>query len=276
MKFLSVLASISHLLLSPQSFIAMAAFYFRSGVRKRKESHSAGVAAEGSSMPSKELHDPNLRIPSEQLFALVTARALSTWFRRGQIIFTQGTRTNALFAVKQGLVKLTVTAEDGKEVILDVVGSGDFVGEDVLISPGITRHYNAVCITATEVLKADSKRLSEDLKANADIAQMFFVYLLKKTRGVQEHLANCLLNPGTKRLLRTLIENQERLGRSEQLSQQTLGEMIGMTRQYVNVLLRGLRGDEAHRGQNTGVPTLESPMVYKNGVRHQQTRNFDE
>jgi CRP/FNR family cyclic AMP-dependent transcriptional regulator len=247
----------------------MVALHVRPDVRKRMESNGPGVAAERPSIPSKELHDPNLRTPSKPLFALVTARASSTSFRKGQIIFTQGTRANALFAVKEGLVKLTVTAEDGKEVILDVVGPGDFVCEDVLISPGITRHYNAVCITATKVLKADSKSLSQDLKANADIAQMFLVYLLKKTRGVQENLANCLLNPGTKRLMRTLIANQERLGRPEQLSQQTLGEMIGMTRQYVNFLLRGLRGDKANRRRVTGLPMLGSPMGYKNGGRHQ-------
>jgi CRP-like cAMP-binding protein len=275
MKFISALVSIFQVPISTKFLIAMVAPHFRPDVRKLKGSNNPGVAAARLSIPSKELHDLNLRIPSQALFALVTARASSTWFRKGQIIFTQGTRANALFAVKQGLVKLTVTAEDGKEVILDVVGSGDFVGEDVLISPGITRHYNAVCITATEVLKADSKRLSQDLKANADIAQMFLVYLLKKTRGVQENLANCLLNPGTKRLMRTLIANQERLGRPGQLSQQTLGEMIGMTRQYVNFLLRGLRADKANRRHITGVPTLGSPMGYNNGGRQQQARNFN-
>jgi hypothetical protein len=75
--------------------------------------------------------------------------------------------------------------------------------------------------------------------------------------------------------MRTLIENQERLGRQEQLSQQTLGEMIGMTRQYVNFLLRGLRGDKANRQHVTRVPTLGSPMGHKNGIRHQQARNLD-
>ena len=45
------------------------------------------------------------------------------------------------------------------------------------------------------------------------------------------------------RLTHTLlaIANEERLGRLPKMSQQTLAEMIGMTRQYVNVLLKEFR-----------------------------------
>ena len=53
--------------------------------------------------------------------------------------FAQPTPGNALVAVTQGFVKLSVTAE-----IVDVFGCDDFIGDDTLISPGVTRHYIAI------------------------------------------------------------------------------------------------------------------------------------
>jgi hypothetical protein len=120
-------------------------------------------------------------------------------------------------------VKLAATAEGGKEMIIDVIVEGDFFGEDVLISPEISRHYNAICITDAEVLKVDAQQLSKNLKTNAETAHMFIAYLLKRNRALQEHLANCLLNAGPQCLMCTLKANEERLRQSGKLSQTNSG-----------------------------------------------------
>ena len=57
--------------------------------------------------------------------------------RKNAVTFAQPTPGNALVAVTQGFVKLSVTAE-----IVDVFGCGDFIADDTLISPGVTRHYH--------------------------------------------------------------------------------------------------------------------------------------
>jgi len=67
-------------------------------------------------------------------------------------------------------------------------------GEDAFISPELSRHYNAICITDAEVLKVDAQQPSKNLKTKAETAHMFIAYLLKRNRAPQEHLANCLLD----------------------------------------------------------------------------------
>jgi len=221
----------------------------------QKTSQTRRLAVEPTSSSSKEVRGADLRLPAPELFAAVAALGTRERFRKGQVIFTEGAVATELFAVKQGLVKLAVTREDGKEVILDIIADHDFFGEEALICPGVARHYNVISITDAQITKIDSKQIRQKLRENTDMAEMFLLYALKRTKAVQEHLANCLLNPGTKRLAYTLMANEDRLGQPEKLDQQTLGEMIGMTRQYVNFLLRELRRSNAHR-QETGSTSL--------------------
>jgi CRP/FNR family transcriptional regulator, cyclic AMP receptor protein len=219
-----------------------------------------------SSSP-KELAGANLPLPSRELFAFAASLASRECFRKGQIIFIEGAVANEVFVLMQGLVKLTVTREDGKELVLDVIGSGDFFGEEALICRAMARHYNVVCISDAEITKIDSKQISRALRENSEMTHMFLVYALKRTKAIQEHLANCLLNSGAERLVRTLLANEGRLGEPEKLSQQTLGEMIGMTRQYVNFLLRDLRRSNA-RKQNNGAPSLLESTEQHSSTRH--------
>ena len=226
------------------------------GSQRNSYTHAASVfpsrSGEGSGFA-------NFRLPSRELFTSVAALGIRERFRKGQVIFIEGSAASELFAVTQGLVKLAVTREDGKELVLDVIGDNDFFGEEALICPGVARHYNVISITDSEIARIDSKQISRKLRDSADMAHMFLVYALKRVKAIQEHLANCLLNPGTKRLACTLIANEERLGNPKKLSQQTLAEMIGVTRQYVNFLLRDLRRSNAHR-ENSVLPSRPQPV----------------
>jgi CRP-like cAMP-binding protein len=161
--------------------------------------------------------------------------------------------------------------EEGREVIIDVRRPGDFFGEEALISHSVGRPYSAVCLAGTEAAKIDCKQLIKIFKTREDISSAFLIYLLKRNRDLQEHLANCLLYPGAKRLTHTLltIMNEERLGRLPKMSQQTLAEMIGMTRQYVNVLLKEFRRSNSCQSD---MNSFMFPSPTEIAVKNQQSR----
>jgi CRP/FNR family cyclic AMP-dependent transcriptional regulator len=47
--------------------------------------------------------------------------------RKKQILFSQGSPANAVFYIEKGKVKLTVLSERGKEAVVAILGSGDFL-----------------------------------------------------------------------------------------------------------------------------------------------------
>jgi CRP/FNR family transcriptional regulator, cyclic AMP receptor protein len=210
-------------------------------------------------------------LPSRDVFAFIAAHGSIIRLRKGQVVFLQGSSGNAMFCIHQGVVKLSVSSEEGREVIVDVRVAGDCFGEETLISHGVGRPYSAVCLAGTEAVKIESKQLMKILKTREDVSSAFLVYLLERNRDLQAHLANCLLYPGAKRLMHTLltIMNEEGLGRLPKMSQQTLAEMIGMTRQYVNVLLKEFRRSNSCQSD---MNSLMFPSPTAIAVKNQQSR----
>jgi CRP/FNR family transcriptional regulator, cyclic AMP receptor protein len=210
-------------------------------------------------------------LQGRDVFAFIAAHGSIGRLRKGQVVFLQGSCGNAMFCVSHGVVKLSVGSEEGREVIIDVRRPGDFFGEEALISHSACRPYSAVCLAGTELAKIDCKQLMKILKTREDFSSAFLIYLLKRNRDLQEHLANCLLYPGAKRLMHTLltIMNEERLGRLPKMSQQTLAEMIGMTRQYVNVLLKEFRQSNSCQHD---MNSLMFPSPTAIAVKNQQLR----
>jgi CRP/FNR family transcriptional regulator len=125
-------------------------------------------------------------------------------FRKGEIIFKEGTAPMGLYWINKGKVKLSITGEDGKEQIIRLANEGDLMGYRALLSGGLY-HATAVPLegcelsfitkeTFLEVLKKDSalsfemmKLLSDDLKN----AETQITHLAQKP--VRERLAEAVL-----------------------------------------------------------------------------------
>lgn len=83
----------------------------------------------------------------EELKALAQ-RALRKVHERGESVFLQGDRADAMFLLKAGRVKLSKTTDEGGEVTLDIRKAGDFLGENML-SEEVEYPVSAWCIERT-------------------------------------------------------------------------------------------------------------------------------
>lgn len=83
----------------------------------------------------------------EELTALAR-RATRKMHERGETVFMQGDRADAMFLIKAGRVKLSKTLEDGVEITLDIRKEGDFLGENIL-SEEIDYPVTAQCMEKT-------------------------------------------------------------------------------------------------------------------------------
>ena len=72
-------------------------------------------------------------------------------FAKGAIIVTEGDPGDALFVVRTGEVKVVLIGDDGREIILDVLGIGDHFGELSLID-GRPRSAHVVATQPSSLL----------------------------------------------------------------------------------------------------------------------------
>lgn len=154
--------------------------------------------------------------------------------------FSEGERSDSLFYIEKGTVKLPVTSRQGKEAILGVFSRGDFFGESCIASDQPVRLHTAVALTEVWVVKIGREAIIRVLVRGGDACYSFVTYLLGRNTRMATELVNNLMDSSEERLARVLffLAQPGKIDSAAKVSQQTLAEMIGTTRQRVNVLMK--------------------------------------
>ena len=191
----------------------------------------------------KELKNVKVPIFDAQAFldsAGVARRIVE--YQRSQNIYSQGDRTNNVFYIQKGGIKLSVVNEVGKEAVVAMLGPGDFFGEGG-IAGQVVRMGTATAITPTTLLVIEKKEMIRVLHTEHAFSDRFVAYMLSRNIRIEEDLVDQLFNSSEKRLARTLLL-LARYGKQDQpqkrlpkVSQETLAEMIGTTRSRVNFFM---------------------------------------
>jgi CRP/FNR family transcriptional regulator, cyclic AMP receptor protein len=166
-------------------------------------------------------------------------------FPKNRVIFSQGDRSDAVFYIDNGNVKMTVTSRRGKEAIVSVFDQGDFFGESCITSDRPVREQTATALTDVRLLAIHRSAVVNALRGVDDAFYAFISSVVTHNARVQENFANTLLDSGEKRLARALLAisrlNQRHGPPYANITQQDWADMIGTTRQRVNVLLKEFR-----------------------------------
>src|ERR1700694_3811786 len=167
-------------------------------------------------------------------------------YRKDQIVFSQGQVADAVFYIQEGKVKLTVVSEQGKEVVVAMLGPSHFFGEGCLnghpLRIATTRAVDECVITRLE-----KATMIATIHNEPDFSELFMSYLLSCNGRIEEDLIDQLFNSSEKRLARLLLllANFGKEGRPEPIvgnfSQETLAEMIGTTRSRVSSFMNKFR-----------------------------------
>jgi len=183
--------------------------------------------------------------PDEILSTLGSGREIVP-FRKKQTIFAQGDRSDAIFYVHKGKIRLTVVAKNGKQATIAILGEGDFFGEGCLAEQPL-RVCFAAAMTDCSVMRIDKPAMVALLRQDQSFSQMFLSYLLKRNIRYEEDLLDQLFNSSEKRLARVLLllsgfsKDDHAEVALPRLSQETLAQMVGTTRSRVNFFMNRFR-----------------------------------
>jgi CRP-like cAMP-binding protein len=163
------------------------------------------------------------------------------------VIFSQGSHSDAVFYLRTGRAKLTVVSKRGKEATVSLLAPGDFVGEDAISGGSRQRLASAVAITACLVTRIERDYMLKVLHDEHEFSDYFLKFMLARGLRIQADLIDQLFNSSEKRLARTLLLMAEfgKPGEPESLippvTQETLAEMIGTTRSRVSFFMNRFR-----------------------------------
>ena len=98
------------------------------------------------------------------------------------VLMEQGDPAGALYAVLRGRLKVYLTGPEGKEIVVDVRGPGQYLGEMAL--DGAPRSASVKAIEACEVAEIPREEFAGLLQQNPDVALHMIQNLIRLARGL--------------------------------------------------------------------------------------------
>ncbi len=183
--------------------------------------------------------------PKEFLSKVGQGRSIAS-YDTNQTIFSQGDEADSVLYIEHGKIKLTVVSKRGKEVIIAVLGKGEFCGEGCLVGQ-VKRIATATAMMACQIMQIQKGAMIRILHDEQAFSELFISHILERTIRVEADLIDQLFNSSEKRLARALLLLAS-FGKDggpqpimAKVSQETLAEMIGTTRSRVSFFMNKFR-----------------------------------
>lgn len=169
----------------------------------------------------------------------------------GELIFSKGDPGDSMAVVIEGRVVIGSTSIDGKELVLNIIHSGDVLGEIAFID-GEDRTADAKALEQTAILVLERRHFLPLLEERQQLAMELLVVLCKRLRNTTDQIEDTAFYELKIRLARKLVSFAEHYGDEEgeadrialPLNQSELGAMLNATRESVNRQLRELVKDD--------------------------------
>ncbi len=180
---------------------------------------------------------------SDKDLALINDLAIDKNVTKGNVVLTEGETGDSLYAIISGRVKIFIGDEDGREIILKILGPGDFFGEMSLIDK--QPRSASVSTLENSTFKVLSHTAFETAVEKAPrIATLVMQALAKRLRDADRKISTLALMDVYGRVANTLLElaitTNGKLVVGEKLSQQDIANMVGASREMVNRILKDL------------------------------------
>ncbi len=171
----------------------------------------------------------------------IAERMIRRAYTKGQMILLEDDLGQTFFVIAEGSVKITRLSDDGREVILAMLGESDFFGEMSLLD-GAGRSANVVALEASEVLTLARNDFLDILQQYPKISISLLEELTQRIRKSDQQIESLSLSDVEQRIGITLIRLAEELGTIKQGSvkiknlpyQQDIANMAGTSRETVS------------------------------------------
>jgi CRP-like cAMP-binding protein len=163
-------------------------------------------------------------------------------YPKNSVILFEDDPGDALYVVAQGQVKVVLIGEDGREVILSVLGPSEFFGEMALIDDE-PRSAHVIAMEDSSLIVLRREDFQGILKQSPGIAVALLKELSRRLRRVDEKVGSLVLLDVNGRVAQLLLELADEEGGeriTRRLTHHTIAQMIGSSRETVSRTMREL------------------------------------
>ena len=179
-------------------------------------------------------------------------------YQRGEVIFHEDDPSDRMHIIADGLVKISIASEDGRERDIALFQSGDCFGEMALLD-GSNRSETATAVDATETMVLFRQDFLDFLGENPELAADVNTMLVQRLRNVNQMLGDMVFLDVPTRVAKQLLALAETYAEDAKpgdqivvpLGQVELARLVGASRETVSRALNSYRRlgmlDTSHR-----------------------------
>lgn len=204
-------------------------------------------------------------LSTEELTCISDSKTEMT-FKKGQVVFTEGSSINGVFCVKTGKCKLSKLNSNGKEQIVRFVKGGDVLGyrsviadEPVTLTVTALDDMNACFIPKSDIFEAlekNPKFIMDMMKtACSDLKDANMTLSKMAQKNVRERLADTLL------FLEETFEITEDGYIDVQLSREEISSIIGTATESAIRLLSGFKKEKLINLRGKSIQILDAQKL---------------
>jgi CRP/FNR family cyclic AMP-dependent transcriptional regulator len=175
----------------------------------------------------------------DQISDLATVRS----FPRNTVIISEGDNSDSMYMVLNGKVKVYLSDDEGKEIIINILKEGDYFGELALLDES-PRSASVMTLEDCKFAVLSKVAFDECLKSNPEIALQVIRGLSARLRYLTENVKSLALMDVYGRVARTLLEMAEDKNGvqviNQKLTQRDIASMVGASREMVSRILKDL------------------------------------
>lgn len=189
---------------------------------------------------------PLLQSLSEIELDQLAAGSVRKNFPKGRTIVSEGEPSQSLYILLSGRAKVQRSDSEGKEVILAVLGSGEFFGEMSLIDDA-PRSASIITLESCDFMALNKDSFKSMLMQSPEVCMQIMRGLVKRLREADKKIETLALLDVYGRVARVLLDFSENVGGEmvvkSKLPRQEIAKMIGASREMVSRVMKGLEID---------------------------------
>jgi CRP/FNR family transcriptional regulator, cyclic AMP receptor protein len=191
-------------------------------------------------------------------------------YPRNVFVLQAGDETDSLYVILSGKVKVLIPDENGREVILSIMGPNDFFGEMGILDDQ-PRSASVSTLEPCEMLRLSKAGFINCLKENAEVAMLVIRNLVRRLREADRKIESLALIDVSGRVARLFMDMAEEIDGQLVVPRappkQEMARMVGASREMVSRVVKELQDKGLIRAERRRIIILDRKMTNRDSAK---------
>ena len=205
----------------------------------------------------------------------VSAAKACNWFKKGEVIFEEGSVPTGIFCIHQGKIKVYKTGHEGRDQIVRFAKGGDSLGYRALVS-GEPYSVSAAALEDSTVCFIPQETFFDVLRDDEHFPMTLIRLLSGELMRAQEQIVHLAQKPVRERLAETLLilrevygtENGDGSTLNVKLTRDELASVVGTATETLVRTIADLKRENLIATEKKKICILDVPGLLRAGNLH--------